>query len=155
MSTTSPAAPATSAEAAGAVGASDAPAAAGASGEVSRADRFMLRLLRIRKVDKLDEKSVAGAHRAFRWAIVVSAVRCTITYLLVPLLIPVISIAGVLAAPLNIALCLVAGINGVISLRRFWRTDHRGKWTYTWFISVVFLILIGTLAYEITGLVTS
>ena len=115
----------------------------------------MLRLLRIRQVDKLDRNAVAGAHRAFRWAIVVSAVRCSITYLLVPILIPVISVAGVLAAPLNIALCLVAGVNGVISLRRFWRTDHPGKWTYTWFISVVFLVLIVTLAVEITGLVTS
>lgn len=118
---------------------------------VSRADRFMLRLLRIKDIDRTE---LAGAHRAFRWAIVFSAVRCTITYLLVPLLAPIISIAGALATPISITLCLAAVLSGTLSLRRFWRSDHRGKWAYTWFIAVVFLIVIGTLGYEITGLVT-
>ncbi|MEJ6550533.1 hypothetical protein PQI66_13345 [Corynebacterium sp. USCH3] len=126
---------------------------AGPAKPVSRADRFMLRLLRVRQVDRIDMEAVAGAHRAFRWAIVFSAVRCTITYLLVPILIPVVSVAGMVATPLNITLCLLALVNGTVSMRRFWRTDHPGKWMYTWFMAVVFLILIGTLVYEFVGLV--
>ncbi|WP_420098694.1 hypothetical protein [Corynebacterium sp.] len=126
---------------------------AGSAKPVSRADRFMLRLLRVRQVDRIDMEAVAGAHRAFRWAIVFSAVRCTITYLLVPILIPVVSVAGMVATPLNITLCLLALVNGTVSMRRFWRTDHPGKWMYTWFMAVVFLILIGTLVYEFVGLV--
>jgi hypothetical protein len=121
---------------------------------VSSADRFMLRLLRVKEVDRIDMEAVAGAHRAFRWAIVFSAVRCTITYLLVPILIPVVSVAGMVATPLSITLCLLALVNGTVSMRRFWRTDHPGKWMYTWFMAAVFLILIGTLAYEFVGLVS-
>lgn len=139
---------------------SHAPAAEAGTGEgrdttapVSSADRFMLRLLRVREIDRIDMEAVAGAHRAFRWAIVFSAVRCTITYLLVPILIPVVSVAGMVATPLNITLCLLALVNGIVSMRRFWRTDHPGKWMYTWFMAVVFLILIGTLVYEFIGLV--
>lgn len=139
---------------------SHAPAAEVGTGEgrdttapVSSADRFMLRLLRVREIDRIDMEAVAGAHRAFRWAIVFSAVRCTITYLLVPILIPVVSVAGMVATPLNITLCLLALVNGIVSMRRFWRTDHSGKWMYTWFMAVVFLILIGTLVYEFIGLV--
>ena len=94
----------------------------------------MLRMLRINPadVDKIDAEGLAGAHRAFRWAIVVSAVRCTIMYVIIPILIPMLSVLGSLAAPINIGLCLVAMGNGWLGVRRFWKTDHRGKWGYTW-----------------------
>ncbi|HJC83977.1 MAG TPA: hypothetical protein H9751_00155 [Candidatus Corynebacterium faecigallinarum] len=114
----------------------------------------MLRLLRIKQVDPIDIEGVKKAHRAFRWAIVFSAIRCTITYLVIPILIPIISVAGAVATPVSIGLCVAAGINGVIGVRRFWKTDHVGKWKYTWFMAFVFLILIGTLVFEFTRLVT-
>lgn len=138
-----------------AVGDSDARAAQTQRGQdVSAADRFMLRLLRIKQVDPIDIEGVKKAHRAFRWAIVFSAIRCTITYLVIPILIPIISVAGAVATPVSIGLCVAAGINGVIGVRRFWKTDHVGKWKYTWFMAFVFLILIGTLVFEFTRLVT-
>lgn len=138
-----------------AVGDSDARAAQIQRGQdVSAADRFMLRLLRIKQVDPIDIEGVKKAHRAFRWAIVFSAIRCTITYLVIPILIPIISVAGAVATPVSIGLCVAAGINGVIGVRRFWKTDHVGKWKYTWFMAFVFLILIGTLVFEFTRLVT-
>ena len=137
------------------VGDSDARAAQIQRGQdVSAADRFMLRLLRIKQVDPIDIEGVKKAHRAFRWAIVFSAIRCTITYLVIPILIPIISVAGAVATPVSIGLCVAAGINGVIGVRRFWKTDHVGKWKYTWFMAFVFLILIGTLVFEFTRLVT-
>lgn len=112
----------------------------------------MLRLLRIKKVDKLNEKEVLGAHRAFRLALVLTAIRCTITYVAIPVLVPLISFMGVVATPISVALCLFAFGNGVVSLRRFWKTDHRGKWAYTWFIMFVFVILAVTLFHEFSNL---
>ena len=90
-----------------------------------------------------------GAHRAFRTSVVVSGIRCLITYVLVPVLVPLLSFIGVLAAPIGIALCVVAVVNGVISVRRFWIADYRGKWMYTWFIAVVFVVLGFALAADI------
>lgn len=154
MTTLSHVAPAAGADVE-AVGDSDARAAQIQRGQdVSAADRFMLRLLRIKQVDPIDIVGVKKAHRAFRWAIVFSAIRCTITYLVIPILIPIISVAGAVATPVSIGLCVAAGINGVIGVRRFWKTDHVGKWKYTWFMAFVFLILIGTLVFEFTRLVT-
>ena len=154
MTTLSHVAPAAGADVE-AVGDSDARAAQIQRGQdVSAADRFMLRLLRIKQVDPIDIEGVKKAHRAFRWAIVFSAIRCTITYLVIPILIPIISVAGAVATPVSIGLCVAAGINGVIGVRRFWKTDHVGKWKYTWFMAFVFLILIGTLVFEVTRLVT-
>lgn len=102
------------------------------------ADRFMRRLLAITKTDAM---SGAGAHQAFRVSVVISAVRCIITYVAIPILIPILSLAGWVAGPVGLALCAVAAVNGVISVRRFWGADHPHRWTYTAFIGVVFVIL--------------
>lgn len=96
---------------------------------------------RVLGVGAVDLRSDAGAHRAFRVSVVVSAVRCLITYVLVPVLVPILSLGGWVAAPVGLALCAVAAVNGVVSLRRFWRADHPHRWTYTIFITVVFAIL--------------
>lgn len=102
------------------------------------ADRAMRRLLGIHEID---EKAGSGAHRAFRISVLVSAVRCLITYLAIPILVPLLSLSGWVAAPVGIALCVIAVVNGVVSVRRFWASDHARRWTYTTFMGVVFIIL--------------
>lgn len=102
------------------------------------ADRFMRRLLRVSGVSRA---SGTGAHRAFRISVVASGIRCLITYLVVPVLVPVLSLAGWVAAPIGIALCVVAVANGIVAVRRFWLSDHRSRWMYTAFMGVVFAIL--------------
>ncbi|MFT4134901.1 hypothetical protein [Microbacterium sp.] len=115
------------------------------------ADRLMRRLLRVQATDR---RAASSAHRAFRVSIVVSAVRCLITYLAVPILIPFTAIAGLVATPLSIALCCFAFVNGVIGVRRFWIADHRHRWMYTWFMAVVFAVLTVALVMDISRLVT-
>ena len=115
-----------------------------------RADRFMRRLLR---VSTKFEAASDGAHRALRRSIVISAIRCTIMYLVVPIVIPLVTVANLVAAPLGILLSVAAGINGVISLRRFWTADSRSRWTYTIFIGVVFAVLIVGTVFDVRSLV--
>ena len=103
-----------------------------------RADRGMRRLLGVTGVDS---REGAGAHRAFRISEAVSAVRCVITYLAIPVLVPLLSLSGWVAAPVGMALCVVAVVNGVVSVRRFWASDHARRWMYTGFMGVVFVIL--------------
>lgn len=113
------------------------------------ADRFMRRLFGVTSVDV---RSGRGAHRAFRVSVVFSGIRCLITYLLIPVLVPVLSLAGWVAAPIGLALCTVAVVNGLISMRRFWRSDHKQRWMYTIFMAVVFVILAIALASDLTRL---
>lgn len=101
-------------------------------------DRAMRRLLGVHEVDR---GSASGAHRAFRVSVVISAVRCLITYLAIPILVPLLSLSGWVAAPVGIALCVVAVVNGVVSVRRFWASDHARRWMYTGFMGIVFVIL--------------
>lgn len=102
------------------------------------ADRWMRRALGVGGVDL---SSGEGAHHTFRISVVISALRCIITYVAVPVLVPLLSLSGRVAAPVGLALCAVAAVTGVISLRRFWRADHAHRWTYTVFITIVFVIL--------------
>ena len=118
----------------------------------SPADRFMRRLLRITTIQK-SVKTEREAHRGFRTSMIVSGVRCLITYLLVPILVPIIGFAGIVAAPIGIALCLIAAVNGVISVRRFWLSDHRARWMYTWFIAFVFVVLAIAMVADIARIV--
>lgn len=116
------------------------------------ADRFMRRLLRIPAVQK-SAATERDAHRGFRTSLIVSGLRCLVSYLLVPILVPIIGFAGVLAAPLSIAMCVVAGVNGVYSVRRFWLSNHRARWMYTWFIAFIFVVLAIALVSDISRLV--
>lgn len=113
------------------------------------ADRFMRRLFGITTID---EPSGRGAHRAFRISVFFSGIRCLITYLLIPVLVPVLSLAGWVAAPIGLLLCAVAVVNGVVSVRRFWRADHRQRWMYTIFMGVVFVVLAVALFSDLTRL---
>lgn len=113
------------------------------------ADRFMRGVLGI---SGLDRRSAQGAHRAFRVSVLVSAVRCLITYVLIPVVVPILSLSGWVAAPIGMALCVLAVVNGIVSMRRFWRSDHRQRWMYTAFIGVVFIILAVALISDLTRL---
>jgi hypothetical protein len=115
------------------------------------ADVFMRRLLR---VDTVDPQAAAGAHRAFRWSILVTAVRCTILYMVVPILVPIVSVARVVAVPVSIALCMFALVNGVVSVRRFWIANHPARWKYLAFMGVVFAVLLVSIVIDITRLVS-
>jgi hypothetical protein len=117
----------------------------------SAPDLFMRRLLH---VGSIDMGATAGAHRAFRWSILVTAIRCTILYVIVPILIPVISVARVVAAPVSIALCIFALVNGIVSVRRFWTANHPARWKYLAFMGIVFVVLLVSIFIDVTTLVS-
>lgn len=127
------------------------------SGWESPPDRFVRALLRVparRPVVATDSAAMGGAHRALRVSLVISGLRCLAMYLVIPLLVPVVSFLGVVAGPVSIALCLVAVVSGLAGVRRFWVSDHRAKWIYTWFVAFVFAILTVFLVTDITRLVS-
>jgi hypothetical protein len=99
----------------------------------------MRRLLRVG--DLVDKNAILGARRNTTAAIVVSGIRCIITYLLIPILAPVVGLTEAASAPFTITLSVVAIVMGVSGVRRFWIADHRARWAYTIFIAVIVLLL--------------
>ncbi len=71
------------------------------------------------------------AEKAFGASILVSTVRCLLTYVLLPLLKPVIDLSGGVGPVLGLVIGAVSATAIVFSMRRFWRANHRLRWAYT------------------------
>jgi hypothetical protein len=117
----------------------------------STADRVVRSLLRVG--DAVDKNAILGARNKTRPAIVVSGIRCLITYIFVPIVAPFVGLIAVIEAPLSITLSVVAIAMGVAGTRRFWMADHRSRWTYTAFIGVVAAFLIVGIALDLASII--
>lgn len=98
----------------------------------------------------VDKNAIFGARRSTTRAIVVSGIRCTITYLLIPILAPFIAILDTLGPMISIALCLAAIVMGIAGLRRFWLANHISRWSYTAFIAVVVSLLVVAIGIDVS-----
>ncbi|HEU5111878.1 MAG TPA: hypothetical protein VFU96_01095, partial [Acidimicrobiia bacterium] len=113
--------------------------------------RFMRRWLHVG--DVVDENAILGARRSTTAAIVVSGIRCIITYLLIPVLAPLIGISDAASAPVTIALSVLAVLMGITGVRRFWMADHRARWAYTTFIAVIVALLIVGIVLDVASMI--
>lgn len=108
--------------------------------ELSRADLLMRRMLRIDG----DPGGVtsAQARAAFRTSLLVSTVRCLLTYIVLPFVVPAIGLAAGVGPVVSIVISAVALYFLVGSMRRFWRVHHKKRWHYTGLALLVGALLI-------------
>jgi hypothetical protein len=85
-------------------------------------------------------------------SLVLSAVRCVLMYAVIPLVVPLISWAGVLATPLSLLLSSAAIVLAITSLRRVWMADYRYRWPYTGFILLALGLLTMVVVLDIRTL---
>jgi hypothetical protein len=109
----------------------------------------------LRVGDVVDKNAILGARRSTTAAIVVSGIRCIFTYLLIPILAPVMGITDAASAPVTIALSVLAIVMGVTGVRRFWIADHRARWAYTIFIAVIVSLLVVGIVFDLTSMRSS
>ena len=119
--------------------------------ERSRADVFMRRLLR---VDGAAPTGRAAAERVFSTSILISATRCLLTYIVLPFLAPILGVAAGVGPVLGIVIGVVAIIFNVMSMRRFWRADHRWRCAYTIIATVIICLLLVLLVRDVSELLT-
>lgn len=92
----------------------------------SAADAFMRRLLRVSPAaSRSKPESVFGA------SLFLSTVRCLLTYVVLPVLKPVLDLTGGVGPALGLLLGAVSSVAIVVSMRRFWAAGHRWRWGYT------------------------
>jgi hypothetical protein len=105
----------------------------------SKADLFVRRLLRIE--ERPEGVSEAAANKAFQKSMLISATRCTLTYVVFPIVIPLLGILKGVEAPLGIAIGTFAIVCDTFTIRRFFAADHK----YRWWFSGIALSIIGLL----------
>jgi len=121
------------------------------------ADRFMCRLLGLSAEAPAGRPTVekqAEVHRAFSQSILVSAVRCVLTYLVLPFLAPAIGFAKGVGPWIGLPLGLVAIAFNIKSMRRFWAANHKYRWAYTFVGGSVIALLLVLMAGDLAELLT-
>jgi hypothetical protein len=103
------------------------------------ADRFVRRLLR---VETAPPASANQARSAFRTSVLVAGVRCLLTYIVLPFVLPFIGLAAGVTPIIGAIIGVVAIVCIVSSMRRFWRADHRARWGYTAFGTAMIAFLV-------------
>ena len=95
----------------------------------------------------IDRTADDPATRAFSISIVISAVRCLLTYVIFPWVLPAAGQAGGVGPGIGLAVGIVAIVSNVLSIRRFWASDHRWKWPIT-VLNVGVIVLVSILVVD-------
>jgi hypothetical protein len=77
----------------------------------------------------------------------ISAVRCTLTYIVLPFITPFVGLAPGVGPLIGLLVGAVALASNVFSIRRFWRADHRLKKPIT-VLHVLVISLLVVLMYR-------
>ena len=86
---------------------------------------------------------VDQATRVFSRSILISAIRCTLSYVVLPWILPAVGIAAGVGPWIGVVISPVAIGFNIASIRRFWLADHKWKWPITVLnLSVIVLLVI-------------
>lgn len=118
----------------------------------SRADLVVRRLLRIR--ERPPGVSAASAYSAFQRSMLISAIRCTLTYVIFPFVLPAAGFATGVGPVLGIVIGVVAITCDVFTIRRFFTVDHRWRWYFSAVAGSVICLLLVLMVQDIAHLVT-
>lgn len=105
----------------------------------SKADLWVRKVLRIS--EKPEGVSETQANKTFQKSMLISATRCTLTYVVFPIIIPLLGILKGVEAPLGIAIGSFAIVCDTFTIRRFFAADHKYRWAF----SAIALSIIGLL----------
>jgi hypothetical protein len=92
------------------------------------------------------------AHRLFSLSIAVSAARCLLSYIVLPVLAPLAGRAAGVGPALGIPLGVLALTFDIRAVRRFWLAQHRWRRPITGVYVVVMAMVAGLLIHDIATL---
>ena len=93
------------------------------------------------------------ATRGFSRSILVSGIRCLLTYVILPFVTPLIGLAPGVGPVVGLIVGVVAIAANLFSIRRFWRADHPWKKPITALHVGVIVLLLVLLYLDINQLV--
>jgi hypothetical protein len=111
----------------------------------SKADEVVRRVLRIR--ERPQGVSDAAAYSAFQKSMLISATRCTLTYVIFPFVLPAVGIATGVGPVLGVLIGSFAIVCDVFTIRRFFAADHKWRWHFS-AIALSIICLLGVLLVE-------
>jgi hypothetical protein len=128
-----------------------APSAPSAAPARSRGDEIMRRLLRV--PDDRTPIDESETHRIFSASIFLSALRCLLSYIVLPFVLPVLGVARGVGPAIGIPIGALALTFDYLGIRRFWLADHRQRWAFTALYTVVGGMVLALLIVDIVDAV--
>ena len=115
----------------------------------SKADEFVRRLLRIK--ERPPGQSQMTAYAAFQKSMLISATRCTLTYVIFPFVLPAIGIA--VQGLVGVVVGVVAMVSDVFTIRRFFMVDHKWRWYFSGLVFGIMCLLTALLVQDFSHLI--
>lgn len=116
----------------------------------SKADLVVRRLLRIK--DQPTGPPRASAYGSFQRSMLISAVRCTLTYVVFPFVAPAIGFATGVGPVVGIVIGSFAMACDVFTIRRFFAVDHKWRWPISTIAFSVICLLAVLLVQDVSHL---
>jgi hypothetical protein len=93
-------------------------------------------------------------HRLFNVSIALSAIRCLLSYVVLPIIVPAIGGAASVPPAIGLPIAVVALVFDVIAVRRFWAGNHPWRWPVTGVYAVVMGLVTALLVGDVIHLVS-
>lgn len=94
------------------------------------------------------------AEEAFSKSVLLSAVRCLLTYIVLPWLLPLVGVAKGWGPVLGLIVSPVAIVFNVLSIRRFHRSHHRYRWPISIVNALIIVLLLVLVVQDLSDLVS-
>ena len=117
----------------------------------SHADLVVRRVLRIR--ERPPGESQATAYSAFQRSMLISATRCTLTYVVFPFLLPFLHFLRGGAPVIGVVIGSVAMVADVFTIRRFFAIDHKWRWYFATIVFGTMCLLTVLLVQDVLAIV--
>ncbi|HEX3840491.1 MAG TPA: hypothetical protein VHU85_06855 [Acidimicrobiales bacterium] len=95
----------------------------------SAPDTAMRHLLRIPDTQPAIRES--ETHRIFSASIFLSALRCLLSYIVLPIVLPAIGLASSVGPAIGIPVGILALVFDYLGIRRFWLANHHQRWMFS------------------------
>jgi hypothetical protein len=115
-------------------------------------DRFMRRMLRV--PDERPPIPESDTHRIFGASILLSATRCLLSYIVLPIVLPAVGLARGVGPYIGIPIGLLALTFDFLGIRRFWLADHHQRWLFSAIYAAVGAMVLTLLVVDVVDLLT-
>ena len=116
----------------------------------SAADQVVRRVLRI--PETVVKGTSRDAEKVFQRSLLISAARCTLTYIVFPFVLPAIGVVTSVGPLLGLIIGVLALVCDVFSIRRFFIAEHRYRWHFTIVAGAVMSLLTVLVVEDVLAL---
>lgn len=122
----------------------------GDPGGRSKADLVVRHLLRI--PDRRPGESDSTLYRGFQRSMLISATRCTLTYVVFPFLLPFLHFLKGGAPVIGILVSVLALVADTFTIRRFFAFGHKWRWYFSALVFAVMCLMVVLLVRDVGDL---